>query len=192
MKIERHTGADFVRMPWKNGAGETLQLHIEPAHAGLDDFDWRLSSARIAQDGTFSYFAGIDRSLALLEGGPLRLQLDDVQGHGRTELELHPGQCLHDFAGEMPIRARLGADPALDLNIMTRRGRLRHRLLPFALHGAMLRSEAHWLLYLTAGQLQAGGVTLASGELLRVEMEPDTALTLTGAAQGWLVLLDAA
>ncbi|SFQ22142.1 HutD protein [Ectopseudomonas toyotomiensis] len=33
-------------MPWKNGGGETLELAIAPAGAGLEDFAWRISSAR--------------------------------------------------------------------------------------------------------------------------------------------------
>ena len=53
-------------MPWKNGGGETLELAIAPAGAGLEDFAWRISSARVGAAGPFSACAGVDRSLALL------------------------------------------------------------------------------------------------------------------------------
>jgi len=41
-------------MPWKNGGGETLELAIAPAGAGLEDFAWRISSARVGAAGPFS------------------------------------------------------------------------------------------------------------------------------------------
>ena len=34
---------DYRRMPWKNGGGETTEIAVFPAGAGLDDFDWRVS-----------------------------------------------------------------------------------------------------------------------------------------------------
>ncbi|HWV09358.1 MAG TPA: HutD family protein, partial [Pseudomonas sp.] len=59
--------------PWKNGGGETRELAIEPAGAALDEFEWRISSARVTAPGGFSSFPGIDRSLAILNGDGLGL-----------------------------------------------------------------------------------------------------------------------
>ena len=64
MKILRP--ADYRSMPWKNGAGTTIEIAVFPEQAGLDDFVWRVSRAQVVADGGFSHFAGIDRSLALL------------------------------------------------------------------------------------------------------------------------------
>ena len=50
-------------MPWKNGGGETAEIAVSPPGAALDDFDWRLSMARVETDGPFSAFPGIDRTL---------------------------------------------------------------------------------------------------------------------------------
>ena len=61
------------RMPWKNGGGVTTEIAVFPANAGLEDFEWRLSMATVASDGPFSLFAGIDRTLAVLEGEGLVL-----------------------------------------------------------------------------------------------------------------------
>ena len=58
----------YRRMPWKNGGGETTEIAVSPEGAGLDDFDWRVSMARVESSGPFSLFAGIDRTLAILEG----------------------------------------------------------------------------------------------------------------------------
>jgi uncharacterized protein len=192
MKIDKRSSADFIRMPWKNGGGETLQMAIEPPGAGLDDFDWRVSSATLERDGPFSPFPGMDRSLALLDGGALRLYFAEPRDAWPAELDLRPGERLADFAGELAIEAHLTGEPACDFNIMTRRGMLRHRLMPFNLHGEALRGDAHWLLYLTEGALRAGDVELSAGELLNVQSDDDGPLTLAGEARGWLVLLDAA
>ena len=69
--IDSHTAR---QLPWKNGKGATLELAIAPPGAGLDDFDWRISSARVEGAGPFSHFPGIDRSLGLLSGAGLRLR----------------------------------------------------------------------------------------------------------------------
>ena len=64
--------AGHRRMPWKNGGGETVEIAISPADAGLDGFDWRLSMATVATDGPFSVFPGIDRSLAVIRGAGIQ------------------------------------------------------------------------------------------------------------------------
>ncbi len=59
MRVIRST--DYRRMPWKNGSGETAEIAIWPDGVALDAFDWRISMARVAADGPFSAFAGVDR-----------------------------------------------------------------------------------------------------------------------------------
>ena len=65
--------ADYRRMPWKNGGGHTTEIAAEPPGAGTASFVWRVSVADIAQDGPFSAFPGIDRTLVLLSGRGMRL-----------------------------------------------------------------------------------------------------------------------
>lgn len=67
----------LIVAPWKNGGGETREIAAFPPGAGFDDFDWRLSIATIAEDGAFSAFPGIDRTLILLSGNGVALRLDD-------------------------------------------------------------------------------------------------------------------
>ncbi|MGQ7959727.1 HutD/Ves family protein [Pseudomonas sp. SP16.1] len=177
-------------MPWKNGGGETLELAIAPAGAGLEDFQWRISSARVGAAGPFSAFAGVDRSLALLSGAGLRLQ----RGDGRIE-ELHAGGAVAQFAGEEAITASLVDGPVGDLNLMTRRGTWRHRLAPLRLHG---RQELHndaavMLLWCQAG----AGIEcrLPDGEMQRLEsgqgllLEDQPGLLALQAAQPALLYL---
>lgn len=110
-------------MPWKNGGGSTVEIAAEPAGATLDAFDWRISMARVASDGPFSHFPGIDRTLAIVEGNGLVLTIGD---HPPMTLERRSPPI--SFPGDAPTSARLVAGAITDLNVMTRRGRYRHKI----------------------------------------------------------------
>jgi len=111
-----------VATPWKNGGGTTREIAAFPADAGLDAFDWRVSIAEVASDGPFSPFPGIDRTLTLLTGDGILLRVDG------TETRLIPGSAPFAFAGDKPAGATLLGGPVTDLNVMTRRGRITHRV----------------------------------------------------------------
>lgn len=114
---------DLNRLPsqrWKNGAGTTREIAVEPSGAGTADFDWRLSLAEVEHDAPFSAFPGIDRCIVLLRGSGMALQPDD----GTAAHELRPLQPW-SFAGERAVEARLSDGPCQDFNVMTRRGRWR-------------------------------------------------------------------
>ena len=119
---------------WKNGGGSTRQLAIAPAAAGLDDFAWRISCARVSGAGPFSAFPGIQRSLALLEGELL------LQRQSGTTTLCAGGKSL-DFSGEEPISARPLAGEVLDLNLMSRRADWQQGLKSLQLHGEMPLTE---------------------------------------------------
>ena len=125
MKIVR--AADYRATPWKNGGGETTEIAVSPGSASLDDFDWRISMARVASDGPFSEFVGIDRSLAVTTGSGLALTIGDA-----ADVVLDGASEPVRFAGGTPTSARLLAGPITDLNVMTRRGRFDHRLQRFS------------------------------------------------------------
>ncbi|SDT15783.1 HutD/Ves family protein [Pseudomonas oryzae] len=152
--------------PWKNGGGETRELAVAPPGSGLDDFDWRISCAQVASGGPFSAFPGVDRSLAVLEGGGLRLDFS-----GSEALTLQVDCAPLQFAGEQPVTAALLDGPVGDFNVMTRRARWRHRLQVLTLHGrqARRRDAELELLYCAAGRLDgwladARPFALAAGE----------------------------
>ena len=92
MRILR--AGNYRRMKWKNGGGETTEIALFPENAGLNDFDWRISMARVESAGPFSLFPGVDRTLSILEGeGPQRAI--SVEGQGRLfviELERSGGE----------------------------------------------------------------------------------------------------
>jgi uncharacterized protein len=108
-------------MPWKNGGGVTTEVAVSPAGAALDDFDWRVSMARVESGGPFSEFAGVDRSLAVLEGEGIILDIA-----GRPAATLTKTSAPLSFAADVPTQAALISGPITDLNVMTRRGRMTH------------------------------------------------------------------
>lgn len=121
MRILR--AANHRRMPWKNGGGETIEIAVEPPEASLETFAWRVSLARVAVDGPFSQFAGIDRTLAVIEGAGIVLSIE-----GREHALSVASEPL-SFAGDSVTTSRLVDGPIRDLNVMTRRGSYRHALV---------------------------------------------------------------
>ncbi|HJV60297.1 MAG TPA: HutD family protein [Albitalea sp.] len=103
---------------WKNGAGHTRELAIEPRGASLDGFDWRLSVAEVAGDAPFSAYPGIDRCLVVLCGAGMLLQ-----PKGAEPLRLDAASPPFAFPGEEALDARTIDGPCVDFNVMTRRGR---------------------------------------------------------------------
>lgn len=100
--------------PWRNGGGETREVAAVPSADG--GFAWRASIATIAQDGPFSVFPGVDRTITLLEGAGVRLV-----GDGLDHLLDRIGEPLA-FPGDVAVDATLVGGVNRALNIMTRRG----------------------------------------------------------------------
>ena len=84
----------------------------------------------------FRAFRGIDRTLVLAEGRDLTLAVE-----GRSHRLAEPGDLLA-FPGEADTVATLGHGPIRDINIMTRRGHLRHRVTLLSAYA--LGSDGTW------------------------------------------------
>lgn len=113
------TPADARLVPWKNGRGTTAELAVWPRGASFErgDFDWRISKARIVEDGPFSCFADHDRILVVLEGAGVDLSHPGFAP--RTRLRALEPQ---HFRGDWPTEAHLPAGPVSDFNVFVRRG----------------------------------------------------------------------
>jgi hypothetical protein len=146
--------ADRAAIPWKSGGGVTYEVAVEPPGAGFEDFGWRVSTAVVASDGPFSRFEGIDRTLALLDGAGLAL---DIAGRA---VELTPASPPVGFDGGSPVQASLTAGPILDLNVMVRRGA--------------------WTSTVSRARLVAGGKLVASESCLVFAVDPVTLQTAEG------------
>jgi uncharacterized protein len=162
---------DHRRMPWRNGAGVTHEVASSPAEAGLDAFDWRISMADVPGGGPFSRFAGIDRTLILIEGEWMALTVD-----GRR----------HRFGLHEPFSFDGGSEtvcevpgPSRDLNVMTRRGRAAATVTVSTAQspGRQISADAGQ----TAFVCLTAGVRLAANDGTEVALGPlDAALTTDG------------
>ena len=112
---------DLVRVPWKNDGGTTAEVAAFPEGSTFETFGWRISMADVASDGPFSLFPGIDRTLILVEGDGIEL---DVEGIAYPLDRVSPKLS---FSGDDVTIGRLLSGPIRDLNVMTRRGQFRHR-----------------------------------------------------------------
>jgi uncharacterized protein len=170
MRIIR--AADCRPMPWKNGGGETVEIAISPEGAGLDDFDWRLSMARVEGDGPFSQFAGVDRTLAILEGEGLVLAV------GRQEpVKVTDRSEPFSFPADEETSSSLIAGPITDLNMMTRRGKAAHSMRRLTVNGTfdVASTARELLLFCRSGNAcieSAGNLILGPHDTLHMRAVP--------------------
>jgi uncharacterized protein len=114
------TPIDVSALPalsWKNGGGITRNLAISPPGADFETFDWRVSIAEVVSSAEFSPFPGVDRTILLLDGAGMTLDLNQHAVPLTT-----PFDPL-SFSGDDVVRYRLVNGATRDFNVMTRRGR---------------------------------------------------------------------
>jgi environmental stress-induced protein Ves len=180
---------DLVAVPWKNGGGITREIAVHPPGAGFDHFHWRLSMATVASDGPFSLFPGVDRTLILLDGDGIELCPE-----GAAPTRLMPGDRL-DFSADIPMGARLLGGPVTDLNIMTRRTRIRPAITPLTLDGALtleLRDATHLLFCLSGAAWATSGEAtseIARHDTILLDTQQRAPLALHGSAHLVLIAL---
>ena len=184
--------SSYRSMPWKNGGGTTTEIAVHPEGAGLDTFEWRVSMARVETDGPFSGFPGVDRTLAILEGSGIVLNIKD-----RKPVTLKRTSKPLSFPADVQTSAELVSGPITDLNVMTGRGAWKHsveRVASGATKTLTLDSEAT-LVLVADGEASLripgdeGG--LAARDCAIFDRSPD-ALVLTphGACTLFIVRLD--
>ncbi|GAA2988947.1 hypothetical protein Sfulv_13090 [Streptomyces fulvorobeus] len=106
-------------MPWRNGGGVTREIAVWPEDAGSDAFDWRISLADVADDGPFSVFPGVDRTLTVVGGEGMDLLVGGE--HHIVDEPLWP----YDFPGDRETVGHLLGGPVVNVNVMYRRSRTR-------------------------------------------------------------------
>jgi environmental stress-induced protein Ves len=139
---------DYVRMPWKNGGGQTTEIVVHPSGSTIAEFDWRVSIADVAADGPFSRFPGVDRVLVLIGGAGMRLGTDTQAAELRAAYEPYA------FSGDDEVACSLLAGPVRDFNLMVRRGRAHGRVV--VVRDAAARIEpARWrVCHVAAGAVE--------------------------------------
>ncbi|ARM15223.1 MULTISPECIES: HutD family protein [Rhizobium] len=190
MRILR--AGDHKRMPWKNGGGETVEIAVSPEDAGLAGFDWRVSMATVAADGPFSIFPGIDRTLVILDGNGMVLEIE-----GRAPVLLTTASDPLAFPADIPVTAKLQDGAITDLNVMTRREGLVHKLSRIELDGSssMVLPAPTCLLLCHSGALsfRRGDETgaLAASDALLIENAAAAELKIDGNAKCYLASIAA-
>jgi environmental stress-induced protein Ves len=160
----------YRTMPWKNGGGSTTEALLQPQGASLEDFELRVSMARVETSGPFSCFFGVDRTLVVTSGESLVLETAD----GATT-HLDAASAPFSFTGEDPVTATLVGGPVSDFTVMTRRSRFRHRVGRVTLDGArtLACTATLSLLYVVEGTVTASdgkdSVTLERGAIILLE-----------------------
>ncbi len=171
--------ADITPTPWKNGGGSTRTLALWPADSGMTDFAWRISVARIEQDGPFSSFDGVDRTLILLDGNGMLLDFAGRQVRvDRTTPRI-------DFAGEDAPDCRLLDGPTTDFNLMWARKSGPARLTEQQFEGELQRDATPDRNL--AAYLRSGRADTAAGEMQPGDMLIGSSLRLKGQGELWWI-----
>ena len=148
------TPRSYRQMPWANGRGATTQLYR------ADDADgkllWRISMAMVVEDGAFSVFAGMDRSLTLISGPEF-----DLVGPG-IALHLAPLAPVA-FPGDAEIRATGVLGPSSDFNVISNRLRIDQRVWVSDPGVLDLAGEIGALFMLEPGSLAVGDALVQAG-----------------------------
>jgi environmental stress-induced protein Ves len=113
--------ADYPRMPWKNGAGSTLEV-ARDAGEGLEGFGWRLSLADVGESGGFSAFNGYQRIITVLEGAGMQLEVDGVRSRPLLALDAFA------FSGDSRVHCQLLDGAIRDFNLIYAPARYSARL----------------------------------------------------------------
>lgn len=109
------TKEDFIIVPWKNGRGVTSELTRLSKSSGDESFDFRLSVAKVEQNGAFSFYEGHDRCLVLLKGDGFKL----LGPNPPIILNQFLDYCY--FQGEESIDCELVGSACEDFNIFINR-----------------------------------------------------------------------
>jgi environmental stress-induced protein Ves len=138
--------SSYTIKPWKNGLGTTEEVYVYPP--GNEDFLFRVSLATLSTSGPFSLFPGIDRSLILLEGKPVRL--NDL---------LVPLLAPVSFPGEEKIEATVEAQ-GRDLNLMCRREKVSGKIETLSGDAAFPQDAVFCVIFSLSDSVTVGAVEL--------------------------------
>lgn len=157
--------SDHRRMPWKNGRGETVEIAVFPKDASMETFGWRVSMASVATDGPFSVFPGVDRTLSILDGSGMVLEIAEREPVTLTALD-----APHAFPADAATNATLVDGAITDLNVMTRRGTFVHAVERRVIDGITeMTHDGGMLMLLSMGDVAVGPVRLGRFDAVLLE-----------------------
>lgn len=184
MQVLKANGSQPVTQRY--GAEATVDIAVYPPNASLDDFHWRVSLATVENDGLFPRYYGVDRSLALLEGGALAMALN-----GAHKYHIEPGATLA-FDGEASTFGCPLGGPVIDLSVMSRRQHCQHRMSWLAWQEEITIQHEQGtvgLLFLVSGNAAVEGRLMQRRDALLLDTSAPSYVTVysSGQACGWWV-----
>ena len=166
LRIVKRSG--WTRQPWRNGKGMTNEVLRD---GDSESFVWRISVAEVSESAHFSQFNGVDRILTQLEGGPLLLTIADTTVKTAALGDPYP------FAGEVPVYCHVTGGTARDLNVMTRRDRVKASMARLTSDFDLTAAEGgRSFAYVGQGEVRLAGRRLEPDDL--IEAAPGTSLRL--------------
>ncbi|WP_051504433.1 HutD/Ves family protein [Robbsia andropogonis] len=153
---------------WSNGRGASCEVAICPESASMDNFVWRASMAQVSVDGAFSTFPGIDRTLVLLGGAGMELDLTRHVNAGSSHALREPLSTF-GFEGETPPEAKLVDGPTHDFNLMVRREFATGQVAVWRGPGQFVLPDDLVLLFVVHGRVALTGVDLNDPEPIPLE-----------------------
>lgn len=164
---------DFTTTSWSGGT--TTELFIWPAGASYAErnFDFRLSTATVEiEESDFTPLEGVQRTLMVLEGEM------ELQHEGHHSVKLGPFET-DEFEGGWKTHS---VGKCRDFNLMCR-GNAKGEMTPFSLtqfaEEVLLLNTGYHFIYVVKGALEVGGLSIRTGELLKVEGEQSLHLVPT-------------
>ena len=104
---------ELQEVAWRNGAGSAVDLHVVPAGAGWDGFEWRANIAWFDRDVPFSSYRGTERHLLVLEG-QFTIVVDGVP------IRLTPESDVFVFSGDATTEVREVVGMVRVFNVLAR------------------------------------------------------------------------
>ncbi len=157
--------SSYTQMPWKNKKGTTSQIVIFPNSTHLDrlDFDFRLSSAPVFENGPFSKFPGYQRLLLPIRGKGFVLN--------GAEYEQHE---VAAFSGDDDTFCELNHGDIVDLGLIYRPAKIKASAKVLRLKDLFqfsLDPTAKHLVYALQGDVVVNEVPVKEGNTLFLEQE---------------------
>jgi len=152
--IRHLTPADYRRIPWANGRGITVEMLRVEENGALQ---WRLSRATVVEDGDFSIFPEVNRSLTVISGPGFDLV-------GAAGVQSARPFIPVAFAGDVPVRAVAVTAPSDDFNVMTAR-RLGLPQVTVIRGGTAFPAGGTWVVF-ALGKAVVSGVRMGCHDLV--------------------------
>jgi environmental stress-induced protein Ves len=120
----------YREMLWKNGLGKTIEIYRYPIDIETP-FLWRISAAKVTENGPFSKFEGYNRSISVLEGDGLKLysSTNKLTSNENVLPVIIKDSIIYDFSGDNNTYCELINNEVKDFNIISKHNIITHNVI---------------------------------------------------------------